>query len=346
MNAKTSAPKIAFLICPIGEPDSPTNRRSRRLLQEIVRPTLARFGFETKDFLDPDYSEDQEGIRRRMRNWIDSVPVCIADLTENNPNVFFEYGLRRATGLPVIAFVQKGQKLLFDIDDYHTPPYDLEAPGPAIRAIEEFLSRKGLGRPSVQIAAERQTQTAYIADYIVRNKARSIDILHVSMVNKADPIIAAAGQCPDVTIRVILMHPDEAARYALGRDHKEDVLATERIIRRNLHIASTYQYMPPTLGLWYYRHEPSVAAIMVDDDLIQLGWYTREPVPGNLALVRLQGHNQPGILAEGPNARLLLPKMRDHFKAVWLSAEPGPTECFSGPRGSQLRSEWNSLRQR
>jgi len=65
--------------------------------------------FELADFLDDRGSN--ESIRQRMTLLIQSADLCIADLTENNPNVFFEYGLRRATGLPVLAFIHEGQKL-------------------------------------------------------------------------------------------------------------------------------------------------------------------------------------------------------------------------------------------
>jgi len=272
--------------------------------------------------------------------------ICIADLTENNPNVFFEYGIRRATGLPVLAVVQKGQELLFNVADYQTATYDLATPGPAIRAIEAFLKQIGFGLPSVQVSSERKTQTPFLVGYIARIKPRNVDILHLSLVAMADEILNAVGKCPDVTIRLLLMHPDEAARYALRNSHREDVLATERLVKRNLQTALMYEYIRPTIGLWYYRHEPSLAALMIDDALVQLGWYYREPVPGDPTKVRLRGHTEPGVLAEGDTARELLPKIRAHFNAVWLYAEPGPPECFSGPKANELLEEWESMRQR
>jgi hypothetical protein len=337
--------KTAFFMCPIGEPESTANQRSRKLLKTIVMPTLKRFGFYTNHFLDADYRRDKEGIRTKMRDWIQTADVCIADLTEDNPNVLFEYGFRRAAGLPVLAVVQKGQKLLFDVDDYPTCLYDLETPEPAIGAIEAFVSSKGFALPSVQVAAERRSQTGFILDYIARTRPRKIDILHVSLLSMADEIFLAVGNA-DATIRVLLMHPDEAARYALGKSHTLDILKTEERVRRNPDIAMTYKYACPTVGLWYYRHEPSVAAAIIDDALVQLGWYFREPAPNNPDKVRLAGHTQPSVLAEGDSAHELLPKIRAHFHAVWLYAEPGPPECFNGPRGSELLSEWQSLRQR
>ena len=327
--------KTAFLICPIGKSNSTTNQRSRELLRKIVKPTLSRFGFETTHFLDPDYTSDSMGIRRLMRERIQDSDVCIADLTENNPQVFFEYGLRRATGRPVLAFIQEGDRLLFDVDDYYTSPYELTNPEPAIRAIEEFLNRKGFGTPSLAVTPERYSQTEEICDYIRRNKPKRIDVLHLSLTS-AKELFDAVRSCPEVVIRLLLMHPDEAARYALGPEHSEDVRRTERVVKRNSQAVLTYGGTAPSVGLWYYRHEPSMAAFIVDETLIQLGWYLREPVPGDSSKMRIHGHTQPGLILRAEYASELLPKVRDHFNAVWVSAEPASLECFSGPKANDL----------
>jgi hypothetical protein len=325
-------------------PGSATNERSRKLLRDIVSPTLERYGFKTEHFLDPDYPADEESIRQRMVHWLRSADVCIADLTENNPNVFFEYGLRRANSLPVMAFVQEGHRLLYDVDDYYTSPYDLSRPEAAIKAIETFLNRKGYGTPPLQATPQRQLQTDMVCDYIRRVRPKRISVLHLSFLAMATSMFQALRSCPNVIVSLLLMHPDEAARYALGAGHSQDVRSTETLLSGIPTAAQVYGFQCPTVGLWYYRHEPSVAAVLIEDDLIQLGWYFREVVPGGPGKLRIRGHDQPAILAEGDSARRLMPKLREHLSAVWSEAEPASEDCFIGPRTEELLGEWKSLK--
>src|SRR5262245_36002226 len=172
--------KVCFFICPMADPASETRRRSLELREKIVQPAMRTLDFDLEDFLNDLGSTDS--IRQRMMLLIQSADLCIADLTENNPNVFFEYGLRRATGRPVLAFIREGQKLVYDVDDYYTEPYDFGNPSGAIEAIESFAQRTGLGRPTLQVDAKRTAQTDRLCDYLAEKKPRRVDILHVSLV--------------------------------------------------------------------------------------------------------------------------------------------------------------------
>jgi hypothetical protein len=147
-----------------------------------------------------------------------------------------------------------------------------------------------------------------------------------------------------VIVRLLLMHPHEAARYALGTHHANDVLQTEHLVRKHVEAVQPYGLNEPTIGLWYFRHEPSVAILAVDDDLLQLGWYFREPVPGDPNKIRVRGNTEPAVLARGEEARTLMSKVRAHFGFVWRHSEPGPAECFFDPKVDSLRAGWESLR--
>ena len=155
-----SGTRTCFLICPMGSRDSATREKSSKLLQ-IVSSTVERFGFQTKSFLEP---EHRSSIRQKMMELIRSADVCIADLTGDNANVFFEYGWRRALGRPVLAFVEQGHKLLFDVDDYHTARYDVEQPSHAIDAIESFLTDEGFGAPLLQASPKGSNRTSAFAN--------------------------------------------------------------------------------------------------------------------------------------------------------------------------------------
>jgi hypothetical protein len=52
--------------------------------------------------------------------------LCIAVLTDQNPNVFYELAVAQAAGRPVIILIHKGQTLPFDIQDLRCVFYDLK----------------------------------------------------------------------------------------------------------------------------------------------------------------------------------------------------------------------------
>jgi nucleoside 2-deoxyribosyltransferase len=334
--------RTAFLICPLGERGSPTWTRSERLLSEIVEPTLARFGFITDHFVEPDIATN-EGARRRLINSLESADICIADLTGNRPNVFFEYGFRRGVKRPVMAFVAPGQQLPFDVDDYYTQPYDLQSPTEAIAALETFLEQSGFP-PPLQLATERQHQVNTICDFIKHNKPKRINVIQLTCFGMAQPLFEAIRFCPNTTVCLLLMHPVVVSKYALRRGHGAEVLEVENLIKKVERYSEIDGSRQPTIGLWFYRHEPSVAAVMADNAFLALGWYSRDFSQGNPKLLRITGHDTPGILVQGAQAARLMPRFRDHFNAVWRDSEMAGDDYLLGPAKGELLREWELLK--
>lgn len=72
-------------------------------------------------------------ISEEIEKWISDADVIIADITENNRNVFYELGLARMARKKAILLIQKveGQKLdiPFDIADFRCHPYEYSSTG-------------------------------------------------------------------------------------------------------------------------------------------------------------------------------------------------------------------------
>jgi hypothetical protein len=327
--------KVCFLICPMGDPQSETRQRSIDLRDRIVLPAMRELNFDLEDFLDDQGS--RESIRQRMMEFITTADLCVADLTESNPNVFFEYGLRRATGLPVLAFIHEGQKLLYDVDDYYTQPYDLQKTAPAIEAIERFAQRARFGPPTVRVDAERRAQTKMLCDYIVERKPKRVDILQFSMLAMRNDFSQALRKSPDTIVRLLLLHPDYAQKY--GSYCTTDVLGGTDMIRNLPETTRTFASPSapcPTVGLWYYKHAPSAAAVIMDDSFVQLGWYLHEPTAGSERIC-VKGNDQPSVIARGEDALKLLTPIRNHFSSVLAEAE---WVLGVGAGQNDLRAEW------
>ena len=358
--------RYCFLICPMSPNGGAT--RSKELKEKILAPAFEDLrrepdgaDFEILDFLDdPDRNL---AIRSRIRDYIETAEVCIADLSDFNANVAFEYGCRLTTGHPVFPMRQKGANLAFNFDDYQTREYDLGDPRPTIEALKSFIKRHCLlGNRVFDISSDRTTQTDRICRYIKEHRPQKIDIIHVSLLALRDRLLDAVFELDHrTTIRLLLMHPDAGGNYAVPTQ-KMYVGYTEWFIEQ---LAATRRTKglscSPTMGIWFYRHEPSVAAVIVDDSLLQLGWYFRspsffEPEEKNRRKLIMQGHDQPSVLLMGPhgdpdlarrqNWTQTFGKARAHFESVLrLADEPAPGH-ISGPRADEVRSEWRKLKER
>jgi nucleoside 2-deoxyribosyltransferase len=337
----SNAKQDAFVICPMGKPGSSANRRSNELLDKIVKPALERFGLKAECFLVPDH-KNNHNIHEKMMGLLEGAAICVADLSDHNANVHFEFGYRLALKLPVIALIEKGQKPLFDVVGYYMVHYDLKKPEVAKLEIEKILRGKDFGPPQLRVTNERSRQNDLIRDYITHHKPKTIDILQLSLATSMKDIFDSIEVCEDLTMRILLMQPGLAAdKYSLKGRHRVDVEITQgRIENIELEWRGMGRSKPPTIGLWYYSHEPSMAALIMDDNFVQLGWYWREPSPIDSKGIRVNGTKAPAVLAESESARELLPKVREHFNAVWKDAE---LVCFRGPKQDKLRLAWKAI---
>jgi hypothetical protein len=127
--AQTSAP-VCFVVMQFTE-------EYNELYKEVIRPTCEKFGFSVvrgDDF----YSAGLiiEDITRSIRE----SALIIADVTPNNPNVFYEVGYAHGIGKPTILLSdRKRDRLPFDISGFRTLFYDNTIGGKS--AVEESLSK-------------------------------------------------------------------------------------------------------------------------------------------------------------------------------------------------------------
>lgn len=91
-------------------------------------------------------------IHRDIIEYIFSSDAVIADLTDWNPNVFYELGVAHAIANKTVMIVQAGQKLPFDIHNYRCISYEASATGllALTHQIAEYLEHleEWSGRPT------------------------------------------------------------------------------------------------------------------------------------------------------------------------------------------------------
>ena len=113
--------KICFVIAPIGEPESDIRKRSDRVLKHIIRPAVESCGY--KAVRADEIAEPGMITNQIIRHVVDD-PLVIADLTGQNPNVFYELAIRHYIGKPLIQIINKVEDIPFDVGSMRTIEVD------------------------------------------------------------------------------------------------------------------------------------------------------------------------------------------------------------------------------
>ncbi len=172
--------KRCFVIAPIGEKGSSTRIRSDQILSHIIRTVATKFGF---DVTRADEIAEPGIISTQVLERVVDDPLVIADLTDRNPNVYYELAVRHATRKPVIQLMQKGEPLPFDVAGTRTivvDHRDLDSVEDAKKQLARYIenvensSLDGIDSP-ISLALDLQTlressdpQQASLADIVER----------------------------------------------------------------------------------------------------------------------------------------------------------------------------------
>lgn len=130
--------KICFVISPIGEEDSETRKRSDQVLKHIITGAVEQLGYEV--IRADKISEPGIITHQILQHIVDSVLV-VADLTERNPNVFYELALRHAIRKPLVQLIKKGELIPFDVAATRIIQFDLQNPDSVEAAKVEILAQ-------------------------------------------------------------------------------------------------------------------------------------------------------------------------------------------------------------
>lgn len=128
--------KTCFIISPIGEEDSETRRKANQVLKFIISPVFEETDYE---IIRADNIEKTGIITNQIIMHVLNADIVIADLSNKNPNVFYELALRHAARKPLIQIISKGEKIPFDVSAMRTIMYTLDLEG-AERAKDEITA--------------------------------------------------------------------------------------------------------------------------------------------------------------------------------------------------------------
>ena len=104
--------RICFVISPIGDPDSETRKRSDQVFKHVIAPAVLALGYRA---VRADHISEPGMITSQVIQHIVDDPLVIADLTDRNPNVFYELAIRHAIRKPLVQLIRKGDTIPFDV---------------------------------------------------------------------------------------------------------------------------------------------------------------------------------------------------------------------------------------
>lgn len=119
--------KTCFVIAPIGDAESETRKRSDQILKHIVSPAAKECGYEA---MRADHISEPGLITSQVIQHIVEDPLVLADLTDRNPNVFYELAIRHAIKKPLVQIIKRGEAIPFDVAGtrtIHVDHHDLDS---------------------------------------------------------------------------------------------------------------------------------------------------------------------------------------------------------------------------
>ena len=130
--------KICFVISPIGEEGSATRTRSDHILKHIITEPITQLGYEV---IRADKISEPGIITTQIIEYIVDAELVIADLTDHNPNVFYELAIRHAMRKPLVQMIRKGDVIPFDVAATRVIQFDLQNLDSVAAAKEKIASQ-------------------------------------------------------------------------------------------------------------------------------------------------------------------------------------------------------------
>jgi hypothetical protein len=104
----------AFVIMPFTEKN---DKRSLGFFKEVLDSLIIPAGIEAGFTVETANKQGSDVIQSTIINDLLEADLVIADLTDHNPNVLFELGLRMSADLPVALIKSKDTGKIFDVDN-------------------------------------------------------------------------------------------------------------------------------------------------------------------------------------------------------------------------------------
>jgi hypothetical protein len=147
--------KVCFYITPIGDDGSESRKHADMMLKHLIEPVFSTLGFLV---VRADKIERSGLITQQIFEHLGRARVSVADLSFNNPNAFYELGIRHMTRQPTIQIIRKGDRIPFDVSQGRTITIDTSDVYTVMDRLES--ARRELTEHAKSILNEDPTKTS------------------------------------------------------------------------------------------------------------------------------------------------------------------------------------------
>jgi len=109
--------QTCFVISPIGKEGTEIYDKFKNILDYVIKPAVDKSGYELKVLRADDVDRAGSFIKDILELLLNSF-IVIADLTDQNPNVFYELGVRHALSARTILIAQDVSHIPSDLREY------------------------------------------------------------------------------------------------------------------------------------------------------------------------------------------------------------------------------------
>ncbi|PYS84264.1 MAG: hypothetical protein DMF67_05760 [Acidobacteria bacterium] len=185
-----------------------------------------------------------------------------------------------------------------------------------VLVIEDEMKRR-------DVQTFRKKQDAYDAlPEFAGARVSRVDLIQFSGYSALAFLGKAAKVWPKAKIRMLLYHPGSASKFDSDVPTSDvDHITRIRTVLGELKLMKKDQGNDLDIQARFYRTDPSVSAVILDDKAVNLSWYRVYPDSDNSEIFHLRGHNSAAITAKGEAAFELISFAREQFDALWAKGE-------------------------
>lgn len=131
----------AFVISPIGDPETDERRHADWVLDNIIRKACDRLGPKTRIMVERSDESTMPGpIMNEAINAVIHDRVIFVVLAGDRPNVYYELAIALAAGRPVIILRHSAERTHFDVKDFRAITYDYPMRGRKLAEIVKTVA--------------------------------------------------------------------------------------------------------------------------------------------------------------------------------------------------------------